>query len=191
METIKQAKNTAADLVRTAKEKVMEIAERVTEKVMGRDPAQADVLTLLKQDHKLIASLFEQTEASTKRTDPIVKGLFAQLKDEMETHASVEEKIFYPALQQAEPFLMREAFKEHSTMKQLLAEMAAMPIGDKKWTEKLSLLKQSVERHVAEEESVIFKIARKNMNELQLREMGGAMEREKRMMTAEGDISKN
>ena len=52
-----------------------------------------DVLDLLKSQHDEVAALFEQLESDgADRAE-----LFAQLADKLAAHATVEEKIFYPA----------------------------------------------------------------------------------------------
>ena len=57
-------------------------------------------------------------------------------------HAHVEEKIFYPALENKEESrdITLEAYEEHKVVKDLLAELAAGSPGDE-WNAKLKVLK--------------------------------------------------
>ncbi len=53
---------------------------------------------LLKHDHKTVAGIFEKLEPTTERAVKTRHELFAQLKEELEIHAHIEETIFYPVL---------------------------------------------------------------------------------------------
>jgi len=87
--------------------------------------------------------------------------LFAQLREELELHAYAEERVWYPALQEAEGTqeLVEEALDDHELVQDLLDELAASRLDDEAWSEKLKVLEEHVEDHVEEEESDIFDVA--------------------------------
>lgn len=59
-----------------------------------------DALELLKADHQKVKQLFAQAEKSEDKKRQ--KQVFREIKSELETHARVEESIFYPAMQKYE-----------------------------------------------------------------------------------------
>lgn len=192
MDTFKQVKETMADVAKEAKDLVMEVADKVVEtveQVTGQQVQQAprDALEILKEDHNLVASYFEQIENASSNSDQTREGLFAQLKYELETHATVEERLFYPAIRNAPQGreLVPEALDQHDQVKKLLAELAAMPIDDKEWMPKLRVLNEKVDAHVSEEETELFAIARSTYSEEELRGLGHRIVREKEQLAAE------
>jgi hypothetical protein len=141
-----------------------------------------DAITLLKTDHEKVAGIFEKLEETTERAEKTREELFTKLKQELDLHAHIEEKIFYPAIKQAEETrdITLEAFQEHHVVKVLLRELDEMGVTSETWTAKLKVLKESVEHHVEEEEGEMFKKARTVLSTEQLEELGTLMEEEKR-----------
>jgi hemerythrin-like domain-containing protein len=133
---------------------------------------------LLKQDHKKVSGIFEKLEPTTERGIKTREELFAQLKQELDIHARIEETILYPALKEAEETkdITLEAFEEHGVVKQLLAELDEMPKDDESWGAKLKVLQENVEHHVEEEEGEMFPSARKVLSQQQIEELGTRME---------------
>jgi hemerythrin superfamily protein len=111
-----------------------------------------DALELLKQDHQKVKELFEQAEDSEVGTEQ--KQIFHQIKTELETHARIEESIFYPAMQKHQELkeMVREAIEEHSQVKSLLKEMENLADDSEKFESKLQILMENVEHHAEEEE---------------------------------------
>ncbi|HEV2803018.1 MAG TPA: hemerythrin domain-containing protein [Pyrinomonadaceae bacterium] len=141
-----------------------------------------DAITLLKTDHEKVSGIFEKLEATTERAEKTREELFTQLKLELDLHAHVEEKIFYPVLKKAEETreITLEGIQEHHVVKRLLSELDAMEVGSEIWTAKLKVLKENVEHHVEEEEGEMFKGAREVLSTEQLEELGTLIEEEKR-----------
>jgi hemerythrin-like domain-containing protein len=190
MDRLHQVKDTVVEMATEARDFVKGVAGRVVERVTGQEQrgAKGDVLELLKQDHQNVAGYFAQLEATDKSETQLREGLFAQLKYELETHAAVEEKLFYPKLQKiaGDRPLIAEALAEHAVVKQLLGKLALLPMADKEWMMLLKLLKQKVEHHVDEEENKIFPAARAEFSEEQLKEWGRRLEAEKEAMDDAG-----
>src|SRR5258706_2402693 len=128
-----------------------------------------NAFTLLKADHKKVAGILEKIDSTTVRGVKTREELFTQLKTELDTHARIEETIFYPELKKTDETrdITLEAFEEHRLVKQLLAELENMDKGDEEWTAKFTVLKESVEHHVEEEEGEMFPKARKVLGEEQ------------------------
>ena len=126
-----------------------------------------NAFTLLKQDHEKVAGILEKIDETTERATKGREELFAQLKNELDIHAQIEEEILYPALEEYEETraISLEAYEEHALVKQLLEELATAPKDDEQWTAKFTVLKENVEHHVEEEEGEMFKKARQVLSD--------------------------
>ena len=131
----------------------------------------------LKEDHKevkdLLTSILKADDASERGE------LFSKMKTALTAHSEAEEEMFYPRLEKEEESRTDalEAEVEHGIVKNLLTELDEM--GDKmsdEWTAKCSVLKDLVEHHVEEEESQIFKDARKVLDKDELTALAGEFE---------------
>jgi hemerythrin-like domain-containing protein len=137
---------------------------------------------LLKKDHEKVSGIFEKLEPTTERAVKTREELFAQLKQELDIHARIEEEIFYPSIRDAEEThdITLEAYEEHNVVKQLLAELEELPTDDETWGAKLKVLQENVEHHVEEEENEMFPSAREVLSKEQIEELGSRMEASKR-----------
>lgn len=140
-----------------------------------------DAFKLLKSDHEKVAGILEKINGTTERALKTREELFTQLKFELDVHAEIEEKIFYPVLEKAEESrdITLEAFEEHRLVKQLLGELEAEAKDNETWTAKFTVLKENIEHHVEEEEGELFKKARKVLSEEEIDELGTRMEEAK------------
>lgn len=140
-----------------------------------------DAFELLKSDHEKVAGILEKIEGTTERALKTREELFTQLKTELDIHAAIEEKIFYPVLEKAEESrdITLEAFEEHRLVKQLLGELESESKDDETWTAKFTVLKENIEHHVEEEEGEMFKQARKVLSKDEIEELGTRMEKAK------------
>ena len=136
-----------------------------------------DALELLKQDHQKVKELFEQTEGAEENKDK--QNIFKQIKKELETHARIEEGIFYPAMEKLDELkdMVLESYEEHRQIKTLLREMDDLASGSEKFEPKLRVLKEHVERHAEEEEEGnMFPQVRELVDEAALEELGQQLE---------------
>ena len=141
-----------------------------------------DAITLLKEDHEKVSGIFEKLEPTTERGVKTRDELFAQLKQELDIHAHIEETIFYPVLKrEAETReITLEGFEEHHVIKTLLGELEETAPDTEEWGAKLKVLKENVEHHVEEEEGEMFPTAREVFSKQQFEELGARMEAEKK-----------
>lgn len=137
-----------------------------------------DAFELLKKDHKKVSQLFKEIEAASGQTK---KQIFARLKTELDVHANIEERIFYPTLENKEEArdITLEAYEEHKVVKDLLAELDNGDAAQDEWDAKLTVLKENVEHHVEEEEGELFSKARQVLSKQEIEELGVEMEAEK------------
>ena len=117
---------------------------------------------------------WRKLKTRTERAIKTREELFTQLKAELDLHASIEEEIFYPALEETEETrdIALEAYEEHRLVKQLLTELAAEPKDTEEWTAKFTVLKENIEHHVEEEEGEMFKKARQALSKQEIEELG-------------------
>ena len=136
-----------------------------------------NALELLKQDHQKVKELFEQAEDSEAGTEQ--KRLFRQIKTELETHARIEEAVFYPAMQKHQELkeMVREALEEHNQVKSLLKEMENLVDDSEKFESKLQTLMENVEHHAEdEEEGKMFPKVREIVDGATLEKLGQELE---------------
>ncbi|MDQ3367095.1 MAG: hemerythrin domain-containing protein [Myxococcota bacterium] len=134
-----------------------------------------DALELLAAQHAEVESLIDEIEDSE---DPEEKrALFIELADNLAAHATIEEKIFYPAVMADRTHeQLIEATEEHLAAKRLLADMIALDVDDEHFDAKLKVLKESVRHHAHdEEEDQLFPIVRKMMNKDELAALGNEL----------------
>ena len=126
----------------------------------------ADAIALLKADHQRVKDLFAHYEAAdnvdTKRT--LAEHVFVEL----ETHAQLEENVFYPAVNEETeegPALVQESLSEHETVKILIQELQSMAQDTDAFDAKFQELIQHVAHHVEEEEAAMFPLAEEELAE--------------------------
>lgn len=136
-------------------------------------------IDMLEAQHREVEKLFERLEKEKSKDRK--EALFAELADKLAVHAAIEEKHFYPAMndEKTKDDLL-EAAEEHLAVKRLLADMLDLDADDEVFEAKLTVLKEQVEHHVEEEEGELFAQAKKLLDA----EMLDALEQE---MTATQD----
>ena len=139
-----------------------------------------NALELLKQDHHAVKELFEQAESTQDEKQK--RKLFDEIHEELETHARIEENIFYPAVQKHEQLkdMVLESIEEHKQIKTLLREMDNLKADSEKFEPKLKVLMENVEHHAEEEEEgKMFPKVRELMDEQELEALGKELEQAK------------
>ena len=118
--------------------------------------------SLLKEDHRKVKKLFAEFDKLDEGDEAEMARIFEEVKKEITLHAEIEEEFFYPALQKADDEeaqeLVLEAYEEHRLVKQLIEEIAGLTADDEVFCAKMKVLKDTVLRHVEQEESELFPI---------------------------------
>jgi hemerythrin-like domain-containing protein len=121
---------------------------------------------MLKADHRRVRDLFQEYAATT---DPRIKRELAEEACvELETHAQLEEQIFYPAVNEDSdggPELVQEALHEHQQVKDLITALRGMGADNQQFDSTFRELIQHVEHHVEEEETQMFPLAEQDLAE--------------------------
>ena len=121
----------------------------ILSKLFGKQDLMTDVLKILESQHADVDALFAKIENG----DGNRRALFTQLADKLAAHATVEEKLFYPAVMARETDdLLHESVEEHLSIKRILADLIAMNVDDEEFMPKIQVLKEQVTHHAHEEE---------------------------------------
>ena len=124
-----------------------------------------DAVDLLDADHIAVKKLFT---AYKKLCDIGAPGedkqeIAVQICQALTVHAQIEEEIFYPQVRDAigDDSLLDEAEVEHSTVKDLIAQLSSMQPQDELYDAKVTVLGEYIDHHVKEEREQMFVKARK------------------------------
>lgn len=124
-----------------------------------------DAYALLQEDHKHVQKMFKRFEKMDREDADAMRELVETACMELEIHTQLEEELFYPALREAgdeeKSHLLDEAQVEHDSAKQLIAELRELQPDDPRYAATFTVLGEYVNHHIEEEESEIFKAAKK------------------------------
>ena len=106
--------------------------------------------------------MFEEIEAGKGDR----RALLLELADKLAAHATVEEKLFYPAVMAKETSeLLHESVEEHLAIKRVLSDLITMRLDDDSFDAKISVLQEQVTHHAhKEEEQKLFPKVKKLMS---------------------------
>jgi len=123
-----------------------------------------DAITLLKSQHDEVKAMFKQFDELGERATTSKKKLATEICEQLIMHTAIEEEIFYPALRETSKEMedmLDEAFVEHASAKDLIAQVQEMEPGDDLYDAKVTVLGEYVAHHVEEEEEEMFPKVRK------------------------------
>ena len=142
-----------------------------------------DAISLLTADHNRVRGLFARFQAAEEAGDTEqMLELAGKIIVELEVHTTIEEEIFYPAVQGAGEELkdtVDEGIEEHHVAEVLIEEIKTLTPEDDAWAAKMKVLIESVEHHAGEEEEEMFPETRKNFDKSALEELGVRLESRK------------
>jgi len=145
------------------------VAKKTAAKKTAR-VSSTDALAVLTKDHKRVKKMFKDFEKMKENGAAADKQALAeQICAELTLHAEAEEQIFYPAVREAidDEDLLNEAEVEHASAKDLIAQIQNGDPSDPLWSAKVSVLGEYVNHHVEEEESQMFRKAKRAKMDLE------------------------
>ena len=147
-----------------------------------------DAVELIKSDHRKVEQLFRKFEEAGDRAYKTKQELVGQIVEELEVHATIEEEIYYPAVEAKAKKdgkeLVAEAVEEHHVVKILLGELGSMSSEDEAFDAKVTVLMENVRHHVEEEESELLPQSEKTLGTDELTHLGEQMAARKQQLGA-------
>jgi hemerythrin-like domain-containing protein len=139
-------------------------------KSAGGARTQAVAIELLESDHRKVEMLFEQYEEEKEGDEETKRSIAERICKELTAHAQLEEELFYPWLREnldeEEMEIVEEAYVEHASAKDLIAQIEAGGTIDGAYDAKVKVLQEYIKHHVEEEENEIFKAVGDKQDEL-------------------------
>lgn len=132
-----------------------------------------DAVELLTAQHKEVDELLEKLEKGEGNR----RDVFMQLANNLAAHATIEEKVFYPAVMAKDTNdLLQESVEEHLAIKRVLSDLITMKLDPDAFKAKLSVLKEQVSHHAhKEEEDKLFPKVNKLFSADERAALGGEM----------------
>jgi hemerythrin superfamily protein len=140
-----------------------------------------DAIVMLREDHKQVKRLFRRFEKAEKAAEK--QNLVKQILEMLAVHTYIENEGLYPKVRTMVPDLesdILESYEEHHVADLLCAELAEMSPEDERFTAKVTVLIESVEHHIEEEESSWFPDVREALGRKELQEIGAEMQKLRR-----------
>lgn len=137
------------------------------------------IFDALKESHEkqrlLLDSILETSSGSNARIE-----FYAILKDELQRHASAEERFFYAPLIESDNTIemTRHGIAEHHTIDKVIAEIDDTNFDSPAWLTLMKKLKHKVDHHLEEEERSFFQMAGKVLSQDQKEELARQYEDE-------------
>jgi hemerythrin superfamily protein len=116
-----------------------------------------DVIELLIADHNRMRGLIARYKDANDT--PGKRELASKIIGELHIHMAAEEKVFYQAVKDRSEEIgedVDEGYEEHHVAKMLIGELESTEPGSDRWLAKMTVLIESVEHHVDEEEDELF-----------------------------------
>jgi uncharacterized membrane protein YgcG len=142
-----------------------------------------DAIQVLEEDHVKVEKAFEQFEKLGEEDSEQKQQIVSTVLSDLKVHTVIEEELFYPRLLEATrgdedvEDLLDEAEVEHTSAKEMIAQIEAMDPGERLYDAKFTVLCEYVKHHVKEERNEMFPKAKKS--DLDLEAIGEELENRK------------
>lgn len=128
--------------------------------------ATRDILKTLQAEHDEVRGLFEEMNATTDRATKKRADLLLKIKAGLLPHAKWEEEVFYPAFaERADRDGLQthaEAVEEHRAVeKTVMPDVHAADFATPQFAGRVKVFGEMIDHHATEEETTMFKMARK------------------------------
>src|SRR5688500_11624418 len=142
------------------------------------------IYEVLKSDHKLLRQWLTELETEAAASDvegvePTLTPTFDMFSSLLTAHSKAEEKVLYERLKNTDE-TSEEACGgqvEHHLADKLVHAMKNLDRGTREWNAHFKVLKEMVEHHIKEEESVLFKKAKSVLENDEEERLGEEMEK--------------
>jgi hemerythrin-like domain-containing protein len=137
-----------------------------------------DAIVLLKNEHKEIRKAFRAFENAGEGAESRKGQLVDRIIELLTIHTYIENEVMYPRVRELLPDVeddVLESYEEHHVADVLVMELATMKPSDERFDAKTTVLIESVEHHMSEEEGDWFPKVREGLGRKQLQEIGAEM----------------
>jgi hemerythrin-like domain-containing protein len=134
-----------------------------------------DAIVLLKEDHKEVRRLFRDFEGAGENAEARKQKIVDKIIELLTVHTYIENEVMYPRVRELLPDLeddVLESYEEHHVADVLVMELYGMKAGDERFDAKTTVLIESVEHHMDEEEQDWFPKVREGLGRKALQEIG-------------------
>ena len=138
-----------------------------------------DAIVLLKDEHKEIRKSFRAFEKAGDQAYAAQGRIVDRIIEQLTVHTYIENEVMYPRVRALVPDVeddVLESYEEHHVADVLVLELSTMKPQDERFTAKTTVLIESVEHHMAEEEQEWFPKVRAALGRKQLQELGAQLE---------------
>jgi len=138
-----------------------------------------DAIVLLKQDHQEVKKLFRRFEKAGEDAHVQKGELVRKMIELLTVHTYIENEVMYPEVRKLVPDIeddILESYEEHHVADILCMELFVMKSDAERFDAKTTVLIESVEHHIEEEEEEWFPKVREALGRKQLSEIGARME---------------
>jgi hemerythrin-like domain-containing protein len=138
-----------------------------------------DAIVILKDDHKAIRQLFRKFEQAGDNAEATKARLVEQILEALTVHTYIENEVMYPAMREQMPDIeddILESYEEHHVADVLCMELAPMSPDNERFDAKVTVLIESVEHHIEEEEEEWFPKVRDALGRKPLQDLGVELE---------------
>jgi len=128
--------------------------------------ATRDILRTLQAEHDELRGLFEEMEGTTDRATKKRAELLLKIKAGLLPHAKWEEQVFYPAFaERADRDGLKthaEAVEEHRAVeKTVMPDVHSADFSTPQFAGRVKVFGEMIDHHATEEETTMFKMARR------------------------------
>ena len=137
-----------------------------------------DAIVLLKDDHKEIKKLFREFEQAGENAHVRKGQLVKKMIELLTVHTYIENEVMYPEIRKRVPEAeddILESYEEHHVADVLAIELFVMKPDNDRFDAKTTVLIESVEHHIKEEEEEWFPKVREALGRNDLNDLGGRM----------------
>ena len=134
-----------------------------------------DAIVLLKDEHKQIKKAFRDFEKAGEKAYAAKGKAVTRMIELLTAHTYIENEVMYPRVRELLPEVeddVLESYEEHHVADLLVMELSVMKPEDERFKAKTTVLIESVEHHIEEEEQEWFPKVREGLSRTELRDIG-------------------
>jgi len=126
---------------------------------------------LLEKQHREVEAIFCKLEKGNSDAEALV----IELANDLAAHFTIEQELFYPAIQAVDREMVLESYEEHALAEVALKRLLAADTEAEEFKARVTALKELIEHHVKEEEEELFPKVVEKVGEEKLTELAKQM----------------